>query len=343
MAASLDSPAADHVSLTGEPAAPQSDRPADRASRRVSRVGAVLGLFALASFAVVFLRLAEDWRVAPSASHRISIFGQSLSYPAANAAAIVIVALAALGAVVTVNALLAIAREALAARALRRRLAALRPSFQEGVWVVEDDHPAAFCAGFVKPRVYITSGALATLDGPALDAVLLHERHHARRRDPLRLAAARVISGSLFFLPALGDLRKGQQLLAELSADESAVGGPAGDPSALAQAMLSLTEGSEPRGLVGIDPARIDALLGEPPSWEFPTLLCVAAGALVAVIVTAAILVGREAAGAATLAPPFLSAQPCIVMLALTPCVVAVVVTLLVRGRRRARDTVTPQ
>lgn len=340
MAGLLDSPAADDISRAGESGPARANSSADRASRRVWRVGAVLGFFGLASFVLVFLRLAEDWRVAPSASHRVSIFGQSFSYPAANAAAVVILVLAGLGAVVTVTALLEIAREGRAARALRRRLAALRPSLQDGVWVVEDDHPAAFCAGLLGPRVYVTSGALAALDGPALDAVLLHERHHASRRDPLRLAAARVISRSFFFLPALGDLRRGQHLLAELGADERAVDGLAGDPSALAQAMLSFGEGSEPNGLVGIDPARIDALLGEPPSWRFPTLMCLAAAALLAVIVMAAVLVGREAAGTATLAPPFLSAQPCIVMLALTPCVAAVALTLLVRSRRRRRNPV---
>jgi hypothetical protein len=85
----------------------------------------------------------------------------------------------------------------------------------------------------------------------------------------------------------------------------------------------------------GVDPARIDALLGEPPSWRFPTLLCLVAGALLAVIVTSAVLVGREAAGTATLAPPFLSAQPCIVMLALAPAVFALAVTQLMRSQRR--------
>jgi hypothetical protein len=334
MAASFESSTTDRVSRTDEPDAGRANRPADRASRRVSRVGAVLGMLGLVSFALVFFRLVEEWRVAPTASHHVSIFGLRLSYPAANAAAVTIVVLAGLGAIVTVTALLAIAREVLAARALGRRLAALHPLLQDGVWVIDDKQPAAFCAGLLRPRVYVTTGALAALDGPELEAVLLHERHHGSRRDPLRLAAARVIARSLFFLPALGDLREGQQLLAELGADERAVGGLAGDRSALAQAMLTLSDASEP-GSVGVDPARIDALLGEPPAWRLPTVMCLAAAALLAVIVTVAILVGREAAGTATLAPPVLSSQPCIVMLALTPCLVAVVVTQLMRSLRR--------
>ena len=343
MAASLDTSSAEDVSQTDVRDGARADRQADRASLLVSRVVAVVGLLGLVSFGLVFLRLAEHWRVAPSASHHVTIFGQSLGYPAANAAAVIIVVLAALGAIVMAVALWAIASEILAARKLARRLDALRPSFRHGIWVIDDEHPAAFCAGLLKPRVYLTSGAAAVLDRPGLDAVLHHERHHASRRDPLRLAAARVIARSLFFLPALGDLREGQQLLAELGADERAVCGAGGDRSALAQAMLSFSDASGSRGSAGVDSARIDALLGDPPSWRFPAVMFLAAVVLLAIIVTVAVLIGREAAGKATLAPPFLSAQPCIVMLALAPFAVAVAVIVLVRARRPSRDPAAPR
>lgn len=286
----------------------------------------------LTFLAVVFLRLVEDWRVAPRASHHISVFGQPLSYPAANAGAVVIVVLAALGATVTVLALSAITREIAAARRLSGRLAALHPSLQGGVWVIDDVHPSAFCAGLIRPRVYITSGAMTALDAAGLTAVVLHERHHASRRDPLRLAAGRVLARSLFFLAALRDLREGQRLLAELGADEHAVTAAAGDRAGLARALLSLSEGSEASGPGGVDPARVDALLGEQSGWRFPTLMCLAAAGLIAIIVTVAILVGREAAGTATLAPPFLSAQPCIVMLALAPLVSVLLAAALRRS-----------
>jgi len=59
-------------------------------------------------------------------------------------------------------------------------------------------------------------GAVAALDDGALSAVLAHERHHARRRDPLRLATGRVLARALFFLPELRDLVNRQQALAEL-------------------------------------------------------------------------------------------------------------------------------
>jgi hypothetical protein len=283
----------------------------------------------------VFARLLESWRVSAHAvAHHISIFGQTLSYPAANAGAIIVLALALLGVIVTAVALYAIGCELTAARRLARRLDQLEPTPRDGVLVIDDERPEAFCAGLFRPRVYVTTGALARLDTAALDAVLMHEREHGRRRDPLRLATSRVIARSLFFLPAVRELRRGQTMLAEVSADERAVSA-AGDRSAVARAMLSFSDAAEASGSGGVDPARVDYLLGESHGWRFPALMCASAVALLAIVVTLAILVGREAAGSATLDPPFLSAQPCIVMLALIPCAVVLVAARALRALRR--------
>jgi hypothetical protein len=128
-------------------------------------------------------------------------------------------------------------------------------------------------------------------------------------------------------------------MLSEVSADESAVSAAAGDRSALARAMLHFSEAPESGASVGVDPARVDYLLGDGPGWRFPTLMCAAAFALLALVVTVAILVGREAAGSATLEPPFLSAQPCIVMLALIPGATGLIGVWVAHGLRRAPRT----
>jgi Zn-dependent protease with chaperone function len=336
MSTSIDRRNFDRASGTAMTTAARSDRPAARALAIAWGAGLLLGLLALAAFVPVFARLLESWRVSPHAvAHQVSIFGQSLSYPAANTGAVFVLALALLGGIVTGIALGATAGELRAARRLARVLGRLHPAPRDDVFVIEDERLESFCAGLWRPRVYITSGALAVLDAPALHAVLAHERHHARRRDPLRLAASRVIARSLFFLPAVRELRRGQQLLVEVSADESAVSDAAGDPSALARAMLSFSEAPQAGGSSGVDPARVDYLLGELPAWRFPALMCSAALALLALVLTIAILVGREAVGSATLDPPFLSAQPCVVMLALIPCGIAAVAVRLGQIRRR--------
>ena len=88
--------------------------------------------------------------------------------------------------------------------------------------------------------MYVSRGAVATLDAAALAAVLAHETEHARRRDPLRLAAGRVLAQALFFVPGLAELARRQQSLSELGADESAVLESPHNRSALARAMLAL-------------------------------------------------------------------------------------------------------
>jgi Zn-dependent protease with chaperone function len=312
-----------------------ASRPAAIAAGRVAWAELLLGVLALGSFGFVFLRLFETWRVSPHrVTHQVGILGQPLSYPVANAAAVIIVVLALLGAVVTARALLGAAREFAAARRFDRRLARDHRPHPAGALVIDDERPHAFCAGLLRPRVYVTSGALAILDEPALGAVLTHERHHARRRDPLRLATSRVLARAMFFLPAARELGLRQQALAEMSADESAINAAPGNRSALARAMLSFSDAAEDVDSVGIDPGRVDHLLGEPPSWRFPLVMCLAAVGLLLLLVATAVLAGREASGSATLAPPFLSAQPCVVVLAVIPAAVGLVAVRLLRTWR---------
>ena len=298
----------------------------------------LLGALGLASALFVVVRLAERWRVTPAAaSHNISILGQDVSYPAANLAAIVVLVLAVFGLAVVVLALAGAAREVTASARFGRRIAASRRRGLGDALVFEDERPRAFCVGLLRPRVYVSTGAVAALDEPALRAVLLHEEHHARRHDPLRLAVGRVLARALFFVPGVGELVRRQQSLAELGADERAIGAGSENRSALARAMLGFSEETDSDAQVGIDPARVDHLLGEPHSWRFPALLCVGALALLALIATVALLASQVASGSASLAPPFLSNRPCIVMLGLIPATVGLIALSLARSARRER------
>jgi hypothetical protein len=293
----------------------------------------MLGGLGLASAIFIVARLLESWQVTSrAAAHQVVIFGQKLSYPVANADAIVIALLAALGSVVTLRALAGAVRELQASRRFDRFLSGERQQDLQGALLIDDAQPRAFCAGLLRPRVYVSTGAVALLDEAALSAVLAHERHHARRHDPLRLAAGRVLSRALFFLPGLGYLVERQQALAELSADESAVNDVPANRSALARAMLCFSDSPAQGGSIGVDPARVDYLLGDPPSWRFPALLCVVATSILVLLVAVAVLVGHVASGSATLALPFLSRQPCILVLAAIPAVLGV---LAANYRRR--------
>jgi BlaR1 peptidase M56 len=325
---------------TGAEPANRGATPAATAASRVALAGTGLGGLGLASSLFVIFRLSQTWRVSPGAtSHEFSILGRELSYPAANLPAVVVVVLALIGLVVILMMLAGAVRELVAAGRVRRRLRALAPRESGGVLVFADERPRAFCAGLLTPRVYLSTGALELLDEHALRAVVAHELHHARRRDPLRLAAGRVIARAMFFVPGMRDLGRRQSILVELSADESAIGGGRDRRSALARAMLTFSEHSRADDPTGIDPERVDHLLGDSPSWRFPTLLCASAFSMLALLVALGALAGQVASGSATLAPPFLSRQPCVVVLAALP----VLAGLLGLALRRVASPATDQ
>jgi Zn-dependent protease with chaperone function len=339
MAARINSEPEPLGASADEPTVWAASRPGPRAAAAAGHVwtaGVLLAGAGLALSVFVIARLFLTWRVGPhGASHHITLLGQRLSYPVANLDAWIVLAMATGGLAVGAIMIWGAVREFAAARALERRLAPQHPRPLQGAFVIPDERPQAFCAGLVNPRVYISSGAVALLDETALSAVLAHEAHHARRRDPLRLAVGRVLARALFFVPGLGELVRRQQSLAELGADESAVDAGPDGRSALARAMLAFSESSPAGGSVGIDPLRVDHLLGESPGWRFPTLLCLAAAGAIGLVAAIAILAGQVAVGSATLAPPFLSHQPCIVVLALIPGAVGLGCAGVARAARR--------
>ena len=310
---------------------------AGRAAAHVSWAATMLGALGLAACAFVLLRLLETWRVAPHASHHVSVLGQRVGYPTANASAIVVLVLAGTGLIVVGRLVVGAIRELTASGRLARRLASCAPEPLKDALVIDDDRPRAFCAGLLRPRVYVTSGAVALLDESALEAVLTHERHHASRRDPLRLAVGRVLAGAIFFLPGLGELGRRHEKLAELVADEGAISAAPGNRAALARAMLSFTDAAQPGEAAGVDPERVDNLVGDAPDWRFPALLVAAIAGTLALLVTVAALAGSVAAGSASLAVPFLSAQPCVVVLAVIPAALVFAGAWLAWGRRRAQ------
>lgn len=147
------------------------------------------------------------------------------------------------------------------------------------VRVIVDDRPRAFCHGLLRPRIYVSTGTLAALRRSELGALLAHERHHARRRDPLRLALARVLGGALFFLPALPPLLERYTDAAELAADEAALrDGQA--IRALAATLLMFDE----RG-AGVHPDRVDGLIGARADLRLPTASVLTTAAIIVAVV----------------------------------------------------------
>jgi Zn-dependent protease with chaperone function len=309
-------------------------RPASVASARLSRAALTLGALGVVSSLFVIARVAEAWRITgAAATHQISIFGHTLTYPSANVDAIVVLALALIGLVVTAMVLTGVVRELARAARVGRQLAKHASCGPYGTLMLEDERPRAFCAGLLRPRVFLTTAAVAELDEDALKAVLAHEGYHVKRHDPLRFAAEHVLSSSLFFVPGVRELVRRHRRMAELSADESAVNAAPANRIALARAMLRFSDHGD--ATTGIDAARVDHLLGELPSWRFPILLSLAGGALLALVVAISLLAGRVATGSATLSLPVLSRQPCVVVLATIPITLGALAISFTRRARR--------
>jgi hypothetical protein len=186
------------------------------------------------------------------------------------------------------------------------------------VGVIPGSGPQAFCAGYLRPGVYVSRRTVELLSDAELDAVLAHEHHHRRVRDPLRIACGRILCEAVFFLPVLKPLCERYADVAELSADRAAVRASGGQEAPLASALLVFDE-SAPPGVSGISPERVDSLLGQPTCWRLPAVRVAGSlGALVAVSLVIA-LISQSAAARATFNLPFLSSRPCVVMTSVLP------------------------
>jgi Zn-dependent protease with chaperone function len=308
----------------------------DAGASRLFGLSLVIAAGALGAVGLALVDGASAVRLAPTGSvPRFSVLHQAFTYPSANVAAVVVLVLAALGVLVVSQLTWAAVCEVRAQRRFARAIAARRPRTYGGVVVVDDDRPQAFCAGIVRPRIYVSTGTLRRLRPDELEAVLAHEEHHRRRRDPLRIAVARMLGHALFFVPVLRRLSDRYCAMAELAADAAAVRTTRGGGATLASALLRFSASSHPRAAVGIAPERVDHLLGRTPSWRLPGALLVTGTATVLTLSVLAWQVGRMAIVHATFDLPFLSSRPCVMALALVPgLLAAVAVTYLRRPGR---------
>lgn len=299
-----------------------------RASSRLDSRGYASRLFAtsigLAACGAIAIGIAlsgvESVRATPSArAGHFVVLGQRFTYPELNVAAALALALAVLGAIVVSLALRGVAREVVSGRRFARAIRGRVVHCSGDLCVFEDEGPEAFCAGLLRPRVYLSTGAARLLPADELRAVLAHERHHRDQHDPLRIALGRVLVAAMFFMPVLSRLHRGYCATAELAADDAAIQAHGGSATALASAMLAFEGATRPAASVGIAPERIDHMLGRHVPAPLPRSRLVAALVTAALIALIAWQAGGAAVAHATFNLPLLSTQPCIVTLAMIP------------------------
>jgi hypothetical protein len=304
-----------------------------KGARRLFRIQALIGgaaaFFVLASALLVIAGTHVAW---PSGA---AIARACADWLAAGgpAALVGLVVLAATGAI-----------PPLSVRSIRRQLAADRAylaEFEPGpertngtvrFRELRSERPLAFCAGYLRPTIYLSSGAIERLSGEELAAVLAHEAHHLRRRDPLRRLASRVAADALFFVPALRRMSERQAELGELEADQAAVAAIR-DRRPLAAALLKFDDPTPSTATAaGVDPERVDHLLGVPGAgaWRLRRLSILASAAVVPALALLAVLLARGAIEPG-LAPAMLLATGCMVGMVVGPAAVAVAAVMLSR------------
>jgi hypothetical protein len=205
-----------------------------------------------------------------------------------------------------------------------------------GCRVVELAEPLAFCAGYVRPRIYLSHGLLEELSPEELRAVVAHEREHLRRRDPLRRLVARALADALFFVPLLRRSSARYVALGELAADDAAVA-ELGRRQPLASALLKFSEREITLAPVaGIPPERVDRLVGDPDvsRWRLPGAAAISS---VAVILVLAAALSMATALGPGIDWPLLVAAGCMVGMIAGPIALGTAALLVSRRALRER------
>lgn len=217
-------------------------------------------------------------------------------------------------------------------RSAARRIEALRgvsePARVEGVAcrVYEDPRPMAFCAGLLRPEIFVSRGAVERMSRESLAVVMAHEEYHRLKRDPLRRAIAGTLADGFFFLPILRQVGQKYLDLAEVAADRAAAGAVEGGARDVAGALV---EYSRSRSGPSEDPVttdRLDHLAGERGAWTpnrsnlvatLVILACLLSAPIVSIELLTSVPVGIEALGL----------HICLLLLTMTPMALAAVMT----------------
>lgn len=132
------------------------------------------------------------------------------------------------------------------------RLAATRPLAPD-VSIVASKRPFSVTAGLARSGIWVSAALAEALSEEELHVVLMHERAHLERRDPLRRAAAAAFSFPLW--PSVRRAVLSELALASEQACDEEAGRQLGDRLRVAETILSverLAGASAPATLLGV-------------------------------------------------------------------------------------------
>lgn len=145
---------------------------------------------------------------------------------------------------------------------LSRRYARRHGLGEHELTVIRDAAPVAMTVGLMRTRIVLSTGLLRLLEPGEAAAVIAHERHHLRRRDPLVLFALALIRRALWYVPLLRWAEGKYRTAIEVMADRHAIvsAGHAGD---LSGALLKLLRSGKPAAMPAASASIADATVNE--------------------------------------------------------------------------------
>ncbi len=139
------------------------------------------------------------------------------------------------------------------------RIAGRREARYPGTLWLAHDRPLAFSLTGRCGVIVATDGLSRHLPGPAVDAVLAHERAHLAGRHHLLIAAADALRSALAFVPLFRHAPGAVRDLVELAADVAAV--RRCGASAVRSALVSVSGHGTPRSALGMARDAVDLRL----------------------------------------------------------------------------------
>jgi Zn-dependent protease with chaperone function len=101
--------------------------------------------------------------------------------------------------------------------------------------------PTAMSAGLIRPRIIVSKGLLEQLSKEELKAVLLHELHHCKQKDPLKSFVISIFKDGFGFIPIISSAAYFCKTWMELMADRFAIN-QMGTEQHLGSALLLLSK-----------------------------------------------------------------------------------------------------
>ncbi|MEO5951610.1 MAG: M56 family metallopeptidase [Chloroflexia bacterium] len=90
---------------------------------------------------------------------------------------------------------------------------------QGKVDIIYASQHVAFCYGWLRPRICVSTCAMEDLTNAEIEAVLLHEEYHMHHHDPLKSTLCLVLARLFFLLPVVRALQEQYLVSREIEAD----------------------------------------------------------------------------------------------------------------------------